>query len=61
MIDGRFADAATANASATRNAMLSFCAGIARAIEMPPITKAAMRAVRISSRSLAVPFFTTLA
>src|ERR671920_1520320 len=61
MIEGRFADAATAKARATRNAMLRFCDGIASAIEMPPITKAAILATRISSRSEAVPFLATLA
>ena len=35
--------------------MFSFCAGMASAIAMPPITKAAMRATRTSSFSVAVP------
>ena len=61
MIDGRFADAATAKASATRNAMFSFCAGMASAIAMPPITNAEIFATLISDCSLAVPFFQTLA
>ena len=51
MIDGRLADAATAKASATRNAMLSRCAGIDSAIAMAPMTKAPMRATRTSSFS----------
>ena len=38
MIAGRLADAATAKASATRNAMLSFCAGIASAMAIAPMT-----------------------
>ena len=55
------ADAATAKASATRNAMFSFCAGIASTIAMPPMTKAAIRATRTSSFSVALPFLNTLA
>ena len=41
--------------------MLSFCAGIASAIAIPPITKAAIRATRTSSFSVASPFLNTLA
>src|SRR5690349_6517792 len=48
---GRFAEAATAKASATRNAMLSFCAGIASAIDTAPIPTAANRATRSSDFS----------
>ena len=56
-----WADAATAKASATKKAMLSFWAGMARAMAMPPITNAAIRATLTSSFSDAVPFFHTLA
>ena len=55
MIDGRFAEAATAKASATRKAMLSFWAGMARTMAMPPITNAAIRATLTSSFSVASP------
>ena len=61
MIDGRFAEAATAKASATRNAMFSFCAGMASAMAMPPMTNAAIRATLTSSFSVAVPFLMTVA
>ena len=61
MIDGRFADAATAKARATRKAMLSFCAGMASAMAMPPITNAAMRATLTSSFSVAWPRLKTVA
>ena len=61
MSDGRLADAATAKASATRNAMFSFCAGMASTIAMPPMTNAAMRATLTSSFSLAFPRFHTVA
>ena len=52
MIAGRLADAATAKASATRNAMLSRWAGIDSTIAIAPMTKAAMRATRTSSFSV---------
>ena len=41
--------------------MLSFCAGMASAIAMPPMTNAAMRATLTSSRSVAWPRLHTLA
>ena len=62
MIDGRFADAATAKASATRNAMLSFCAGMASSDR-----DAADHEGRdpgdldLAAFSVAVPFLNTLA
>ena len=52
MIAGRLADAATANASATRNAMLSRWAGIDSAMAIAPMTNAAIRATRTSSFSV---------
>ncbi len=52
MIAGRFAEAATAKARATRNAMFSDCAGMARAIETAPISSAATRATLTSSFSV---------
>src|SRR3954468_10852727 len=59
--DGRFAEAATAKASATRNAMFSFCAGIASAIATAPIPIAANRATRSSLFSVGFVFAITLA
>ncbi len=52
---GRFAEAATAKASATRNAMFSFCAGIASAIATAPMPIAANRATRSSFFSVGFP------
>src|SRR3712207_5914534 len=60
-IEGKFADAATANARATRKAMLSFWLGIANAIAMPPMTKAAIRATLTSWCSETLPCLKTLA
>jgi hypothetical protein len=58
---GRLADAATAKASATRNAMFSRWAGMASKIATVPMPKAAIRTTRNSSFSLAFPFLNTLA
>src|ERR671915_1616162 len=58
---GRLAAAATAKASATRNATLSPRAKIDSTIATAPITKAATRAACTSSRSEAVPRLITLA
>jgi hypothetical protein len=55
------ADAATANAKATRNATLRFLPGMASRIATPPMTNAAMRAVLISCFSVTSPFLITLA
>ena len=52
MIAGRFADAATAKARATRKAMLRRWAGMDSTMATAPIAKAAMRATRTSSFSL---------
>ena len=41
--------------------MFSFCAGMASAMAMPPITNAAMRATFTSSFSVTLPFLMTVA
>src|ERR671915_2656609 len=58
---GRLAAAATAKASATRNATLMPRAKIDSTMAIAPMTKAAIRAALTSSRSLAVPRLITLA
>ncbi len=61
-IVGRFADAATANASATRNAMFCPLATMPPTMATAPITSAVMRATRTSGvLSSTVPFLITLA
>ena len=54
MIVGRFADAATAKARPTRNAMFCFWARMPRTIARMPITMVAMRATLTSSAPVAV-------
>src|SRR5690242_8360338 len=58
---GRLPDAATANASATRNATLRLRARMPRTIAMAPITRAEPRATTTSCRSEAWPLRITLA
>ena len=41
--------------------MLSFCAGMASAMAIAPMTNAAIRATLTSSFSVALPFLNTLA
>ena len=55
------AEAATANASATRNAMFSDCAKIESTIATPPMPNAAIRATPTSCFSVTSPFFHTFA
>ena len=58
---GRFAEAATANASATRKATFWPLAAIPPRIDTTPITTAVIRATRTSCwRSSGFPFFSTL-
>ena len=58
---GRLPEAATAKASATRNAMFRSWAKIDSTMATPPIANAAIRATLTSSFSDAVPFLITLA
>src|SRR5919112_3412142 len=60
-IVGRFADAATANASATRNATFCPFATIPPAIDTTPTTTAVSRATRTSDVGVALPRRITLA
>ena len=60
-IVGRFADAATANASATRNATFCPFATMPPAIAIRPTTTAVSRATRTSERGDAAPRRRTLA
>src|ERR671916_396048 len=60
-IVGRLADAATANASATRNAMFWLRARMPAAMAMTPITTAVMRATPTSASGLVSPRLMTLA
>src|SRR5690606_34978364 len=60
-IVGRFADAATANASATRNATFWLRARMPAAIAMRPMTIAVRRATRTSASGDATPRLRTLA
>src|SRR2546430_15558826 len=60
-IAGRSAEAAIANATATRNATLRPRAKMPRTTATAPITRAAYRATVTSSRSLVRPLRTTLA
>ncbi len=58
---GRFADAATANASATRNAMFCPIARMPRTIATMPMTTTVIRETRTCSSSDALPRLMTLA
>ena len=60
-IVGRLADAATANASATRNATFWPFAPMPPMIAMMPITTTVRRATLTSAPASGLPFFTTLA
>src|SRR5690348_347322 len=60
-IAGRFAEAAIANATATRNATFRLRANTARTIAIAPITNAEYRATFTSSRSPVLPRRITLA
>src|SRR5258705_693978 len=60
-IAGRFADAAIANASATRNATLRLRAKMPRTIATAPMTNAEYRATTTSCRSVVCPRLMTLA
>ncbi len=58
-IDGRFADAATAKASATRNAMFMLLAKMPPKIASAPMTSTVLRATFISAAGSALPSFMT--
>src|SRR5690606_8626004 len=60
-IVGRFADAATANASATRNATFCLCASTQPTIATGPIRTTVRRATRTSEPGSALPFLSTFA
>src|SRR4051794_24964393 len=59
-ITGRFADAAIANAMATRKATFNDCAGMASAMATAPMQTAAIRPTRTSCLSVTWPFLITL-
>ena len=58
-MDGRFADAATANASETRKAMLSDLAAIPPRIARTPMTMTVARATFTSDVGSALPSLST--